>query len=353
MKVIRTLLVLSLSLVVAQPAMAQLGGLLSQGAKRVKQVNDFRWTDEEKAALGAQVSELVRKRYGVVQNAAVHKYVTLVGRTVTEKSTKPGLPWTFIVLDTDAVNAFAAPHGYVHITRGALALMKNEAELAGVLAHEIVHVTDEHTIDALKKNTIKGAAAAEAAGGNALLEYLANAAYNNILDNAYSRGDENTSDTQGIVLIDKAGYAPQGLGSFLTTLAERNKSATEKRGLFSSHPEMQARQDRLTSTITKSKLAASTSWSRRATSRRLHTSRCRNRRLRRSRPARVGWRADRASRPSPPARPRSRPRRRASAWAGSSPAAARRASRRRRSDREGRAVWIPRRTPRAAATLPS
>ena len=257
MKVIRTLLVLSLSLVVAQPAMAQLGGLLSQGAKRVKQVNDFRWTDEEKAALGAQVSELVRKRYGVVQNAAVHKYVTLVGRTVTEKSTKPGLPWTFIVLDTDAVNAFAAPHGYVHITRGALALMKNEAELAGVLAHEIVHVTDEHTIDALKKNTIKGAAAAEAAGGNALLEYLANAAYNNILDNAYSRGDENTSDTQGIVLIDKAGYAPQGLGSFLTTLAERNKSATEKRGLFSSHPEMQARQDRLTSTITKSKLAAS------------------------------------------------------------------------------------------------
>jgi predicted Zn-dependent protease len=255
-KVIRTLLVLSLSLVVAQPAMAQLGGLLSQGAKRVKQVNDFRWSDEEKAALGAQVSELVRKRYGVVQNAAVHKYVTLVGRTVTENSSKPGLPWTFIVLDTDAVNAFAAPHGYVHITRGALALMKNEAELAGVLAHEIVHVTDEHTIDALKKNTVKSAAAQEAAGGNGLIEFLANAAYNNILDNAYSRGDENTSDTQGIVLIDKAGYAPQGLGSFLTTLAERNKSATEKRGLFSSHPEMQARQDRLTSTITKDKLAA-------------------------------------------------------------------------------------------------
>jgi predicted Zn-dependent protease len=255
-KVIRTLLVLSLSLVVAQPAMAQLGGLLSQGAKRVKQVNDFRWSDEEKAALGAQVSELVRKRYGVVQNAAVHKYVTLVGRTVTENSSKPGLPWTFIVLDTDAVNAFAAPHGYVHITRGALALMKNESELAGVLAHEIVHVTDEHTIDALKKNTVKSAAAQEAAGGNGLIEFLANAAYNNILDNAYSRGDENTSDTQGIVLIDKAGYAPQGLGSFLTTLAERNKSATEKRGLFSSHPEMQARQDRLTSTITKDKLAA-------------------------------------------------------------------------------------------------
>ena len=255
-KVIRTLVFLCLSFAVATPAMAQLGGLLSQGAKRARQINDFRWTDEEKAALGAQVSELVRKRYGVVQNAAVHKYVTLVGRTLTEKSTKPGLPWTFIVLDTDAVNAFAAPHGYVHITRGALALMKNEAELAGVLAHEIVHVTDEHTIDALKKNTVKSAAAQEAAGGNGLIEFLANAAYNNILDNAYSRGDENTSDTQGIVLINKAGYAPQSLGTFLATLAERNKSATEKRGLFSSHPEMQARQDRLTATITKDKLTA-------------------------------------------------------------------------------------------------
>jgi predicted Zn-dependent protease len=252
-KVPSILLSASLVLAVAAPASAQFG-LLEQGAKRAKQVSDFTWTDQEKAALGAKVSELVRQRYGVVQDPAVHKYVTLVGRTVTEKTTKPGLPWTFIVLDTDAVNAFAAPHGYVHITRGALALMKNEAELAGVLAHEIVHVTEEHTIDALKKNTLKSAAAEEVSGGNALIEFLANAAYNNILDNAYSRGDEGAADTVGITLISKAGYAPQGLGSFLTTLAERNKSATEKRGLFSSHPEMQARQDKLTATITKEKL---------------------------------------------------------------------------------------------------
>jgi predicted Zn-dependent protease len=164
------------------------------------------------------------------------------------------LPWTFIVLDTDAVNAFAAPHGYVHITRGALALMKDESELAGVLAHEIIHVNEEHTIDALKKNTLKSAAAEEVASASAMIEFLANAAYNNILDNAYSRGDEGAADTMGITLISKAGYAPQGLGNFLTTLAERNKSATEKRGLFSSHPEMQARQDKLGATIIKNKL---------------------------------------------------------------------------------------------------
>jgi beta-barrel assembly-enhancing protease len=249
-------LCLGLSFGMAAPAAAQFGALIDQGAKRVKQVNDFRWTDEEKAALGAQVSELVRTRYGVVQDEAVHRYVTLVGRTIAEKSTKPNLPWTFIVLDTDAVNAFAAPHGYVHITRGALALMKNEAELAGVLAHEIVHVSDEHTVDALKKSTLKSVAAEEAAGSvGGLMTFLANAAYESIVDNAYSRGDENTADTAGIALINKAGYAPQGLGTFLVTLAERNKDASEKRGLFSSHPEMKARQERLASTITREKLA--------------------------------------------------------------------------------------------------
>ena len=298
MTFIRTVLSLSLLLGLASPAAAQFG-LIEQGAKRAKQVSDFNWSDEEKAALGAKVSTLVRQRYGVVQDAAVHKYVTLVGRTVAEKSTKPGLPWTFIVLDTDAVNAFAAPHGYVHITRGALALMKDEAELAGVLAHEIVHVSEEHTIDALKKNTLKSAAAEEVSKGNALIDFLANAAYKNILDNAYSRGDEGAADTLGILLISKAGYAPQGLGNFLTTLSERNKGATAKRGLFSSHPEMQARQEKLTSTITKGKLTGTQLVADRYKAR-SSTSRCRSRRSRRSKPAPRAWPAARAPRTASP-----------------------------------------------------
>jgi predicted Zn-dependent protease len=252
----RKLVLVVMCLAVASPAFAQLGGLISQGAKRAKQVSDFRWTDEEKANLGAAVSEKVRQRYGVVQNQAVHRYVTLVGLSLTQRSSKPDLPWQFIVLDTDAVNAFAAPHGYVHITRGALALATNEAELAGVLAHEIVHVAEEHTIKALRNQTLKSAAAEEALKNNGLLEFLADAAYNNILDNAYSRGDENDSDNKGIVLVNAAGYAPQGLGAFLTALTDRNKASTEKRGMFDSHPGMQARLDRLTGTITKSKLTA-------------------------------------------------------------------------------------------------
>ena len=92
-------------------------------------------TDAEEQQLGAAVSERIRTRYGVVQDAAVHRYVALVGTALAQVSAGPNLAWNFIVLDTDGVNALAAPGGYVHITRGALSLMKSEAELADVPDH--------------------------------------------------------------------------------------------------------------------------------------------------------------------------------------------------------------------------
>ncbi len=98
------------------------------------------------------MSEKIRARYGVVQDAAAHKYVSLVGDALAQVSSRPALPWRFVILDTDGVNAFAAPGGYVHITRGALALLKNESELAGVLGHEIIHVTEKHTVNAIQKS---------------------------------------------------------------------------------------------------------------------------------------------------------------------------------------------------------
>ncbi len=89
--------------------------------------------------------------FGVYQDPSVTKYVTLVGAVLAQASTRPNLDWQFVVLDTDGVNAFAAPGGFIHITKGLLGLMKNEAELAGVLAHEITHVTEKHTVNAIMK----------------------------------------------------------------------------------------------------------------------------------------------------------------------------------------------------------
>ena len=214
-------------------------------------------TDAEEQELGKQVSERIRTRYGVVQDQAVHRYLGLVGMALAQGSTRPNLPWTFIVLDTDGVNAFAAPGGYVHITRGALALIKNEAELAGVLGHEIIHITEKHTIRAIQKSKAVQMGAAETlSGSSSLMERAVTATYDNIVERGFGRAEENESDEQGVALANKTGYAPNGLVAFLTTLKDRNKESKEKRGLFASHPEMQERLDRITKQIASQKLMA-------------------------------------------------------------------------------------------------
>jgi beta-barrel assembly-enhancing protease len=237
----------------------QLGGI-SKGlgiAKKAQDVRDLQMTDAEEQELGRQVSERIRTRYGVVQDQDVHRYVSLVGLAMAQGSTRPGLPWTFIVLDTDGANAFAAPGGYVHITRGLLALIRTEAELAGVLAHEIIHITEKHTIRAIQKSQAVQMGAAETlSGSSALMQRAVTATYDNIVDRGFGRADENEADEKGVAIANKTGYAPAGLTDFLATLKERNKASTEKRGLFASHPEMQERLDRIKKQIASQKLAA-------------------------------------------------------------------------------------------------
>jgi predicted Zn-dependent protease len=232
-------------LAVGAPAYAQLGGIMrraQQAQEKKQQFDDMNITEEEEIKLGADVSVKIRERFGVVQDPAVHKYVTLVGRVLTEQTSRPKLPWTFIVLDTDGVNAFAAPGGYVHITRGALALIKSEAELAGVLGHEIAHVTQKHTVNAIRKSKgVQIGTSETLSNRGAFLDQLANRAYSMVLENSFDRGDELDADKEGILLVQKATYAGTGLSEFLTTLAERNKGMAEKNGLFASHPETQER----------------------------------------------------------------------------------------------------------------
>ena len=239
-----------LTLAVAVPAAAQIGGFLDKASKGLevgKKVMDLKISEDDERQIGAVVSEKVRQRYGVVQDPAVHRYVSLVGAVITQISTRPGIKWQFIILDTDGVNAFAAPGGFIHITRGALALMGSEAELAGVLAHEATHVTEKHTINAIRNNKVKDLGLELAPGGGLTKEAItriAGEAYNMIYA-GYSRGEELESDRLGIVLANKAGYDPKGLGGFLAALTARNKSASEKQGLFASHPEMKERLDKL------------------------------------------------------------------------------------------------------------
>jgi beta-barrel assembly-enhancing protease len=232
-----------------------IGKLLKGAGKRAEQIRSLVITESDEIQIGAGVSEKVRLRYGVVQDPAVHRYVTLVGMALAGATNRPNLPWKFIVLDTDGVNAFAAPGGFIHITRGALGLMNSEAELAGVLGHEIIHVTEKHTIEAIKKSKFVEVAGEETLKDSKVLNRIVDATTEMVLA-GFGRKEELEADHEGLQLADRVGYAPKGLGDFLGRLAERNKAATEKQGLFASHPEMQERLDKLASQIKSEKLAS-------------------------------------------------------------------------------------------------
>jgi predicted Zn-dependent protease len=236
-------------LALCAPVSAQLGGLLDKAKKVTDQkqkLDELNITDEEERKIGDEVSAKIRARFGVVQDPAVHKYVSLVGLSVARASERPRIPWTFVVLDTDGVNAFAAPGGIVHITRGALGLVKNEAELAGVLAHEVGHVAHKHAVNAIRKSKAVQIGTQAAAKDRApYLNQLANRAYEIVLENNFDRGDELDADRAGVQYAQKAGYSPATLADFLARLDDRNKNQPERNGLFASHPETKERIDKV------------------------------------------------------------------------------------------------------------
>ncbi len=239
----------------AAPADPQLGKILRRAEKRAEQLQSLRVTEQEEVELGAAVSERIRVRYGVVQDAAVHKYVALVGTLLVENGPRPGLPWHFIVLDTDGVNAFAAPGGYIHVTRGALGLIRNEAELAGVLAHEIAHVTGKHTVEAIQKSNAIQIGASETLRDKEVFSRVVDKTAEIVMA-GFGRSEELEADREGARLTAAIGYAPGGLTACLARLAERNKESIGKQGLYSSHPEMTERLDRLGKQVAGERLEA-------------------------------------------------------------------------------------------------
>lgn len=234
----------------------QLDRLIKGVDKAQQQIKELRISERDERTLGESVSQRIRTEFGVFQNKDVTRYVTLAGMVLARASTRPDLHWEFIVLDTDGVNAFASPGGIVHITRGALGLIKSEAELAGVLAHEIAHITKKHTVNAIQKNRGLKMASDAVPGSHQYIGALANAAYDNIVERGFDRGDEEDADREGVRLANTVGYSPEGLGTFLAKLAERNKGVTTRNALFASHPETEGRMAKLTRQIASEHLDA-------------------------------------------------------------------------------------------------
>jgi len=211
---------------------------------------DLEISDEEEAKIGESISERIRVRFGVVQDPEIHRYVMMAGLVLAQKSSRPNVRYQFIVLDTDGVNAFAAPGGFVHITRGALALMKNEAELAGVLGHELIHITERHAIRATQKNkALQMAAGQKTLAANPELFRRVEDEMFKIVFAGFGRTDELESDEKGLSLVAAAGYDAEGLRRFLETIEQRNSGSESRQGLFASHPEMDERLQKIDASI--------------------------------------------------------------------------------------------------------
>ena len=200
------------------------------------------------AAVGAEEHPKLLAAFGGVydERASLAAYVETIGQRLLAVTETPDAKFTFTIVNSDVVNAFALPGGYVYISRGLMALANNEAELAGVIAHEIGHVTARHTAQRYNRAVFAqlGAAVLGAVVGNRAVAQVANlgaAAY----VQGYSREQEYEADQLGIRYLVRAGYDPGAMADFLATLGAENALAariagTEERpaapSLFASHP---------------------------------------------------------------------------------------------------------------------
>src|SRR5215510_9784061 len=108
-------------------------------------------SEAEELAIGQQQDAEIRREMGVYNDRALEQYVNEIGQELARNSHRPNLPWSFTIVDSSAINAFALPGGYVYVTRGILAYLDDESEMAGVLGHEIGHVTARHSVNQQSK----------------------------------------------------------------------------------------------------------------------------------------------------------------------------------------------------------
>lgn len=209
--------------------------------------------EPEEIAIGRDVASRLLGAAPLVQNAAMQRYVNQVGRWLAAQSERPDLPWQFGVLDSPNVNAFAAPGGTIFITRGLLEKMRSEAELAGVLGHEIVHVLRKHHLKAIQKGA-QTALAGDAM--SAALRDRAGPARDKLIafgTEMYSRGldksDELEADRLGVVIAARGGYDPYGLPTVLQALQAMNAQDSAIALMFKTHPAPDARLEALGETM--------------------------------------------------------------------------------------------------------
>jgi beta-barrel assembly-enhancing protease len=203
---------------------------------------EFNWkspSKEEEVALGREITGSILGAAPLVKDEALQQYVNKVGRWVASQSERSDLPWKFGVIDSNDLNAFAAPGGYVLITKGLYLQLQNEAQLAGVLGHEIAHVVKKHQLKVLQKQQLLNIGAGKLSdlfGKNDKLAKKALGTGAEISARSLDKDAEFEADRMGLVLAYRAGYDAFGLPEVLQTIGHTSKSDSSVALLFKTHP---------------------------------------------------------------------------------------------------------------------
>jgi predicted Zn-dependent protease len=216
--------------------------LLSQSTEQISEPKEIE--------IGRNLAAILLGAKPLHPDMALQRYVNRLGRWISLQSDRPNLPWTFAVLDDAGYNAFAAPGGYIFVTKGLLDSLADESELAGILAHEINHVVFKHHLKAMRKSAQTGMLAQALA--SQLKNDLAGGLSSQLISlgrNLYSKGldqaDELEADRNGVALATRAGFDPYGLVAVLQQL----RTATPDNPVFTltlgTHPPPQVRLDQL------------------------------------------------------------------------------------------------------------
>jgi len=209
-------------------------------------------SEQQEIAIGREEDEKVSKSIGLYDDAELQDYVSRIGMRLARTSERPDLPWSFKVVDDPVVNAFALPGGYIYITRGILAQLGSEAQLATVLGHEIGHVTARHSANQISKAQLAsigvgvGAAVATGAGlpvGGDLMQ-----AGTGLLFLKFSRDDERQADELGLRYGQRNGYDMREASEVHRTLERTSQLSQEGGrvpGWLSTHPQSENRIERI------------------------------------------------------------------------------------------------------------
>jgi predicted Zn-dependent protease len=213
----------------------------------------FGMSEKKEIEIGQKMHVQVLQSMGAYNDPELQDYVNSIGQKLAKVGSRPNLQYTFTVIDTEDVNAFAIPGGYIYISRGILPYMANEAELAAVLGHEIGHVTARHAAKQQSQGTMAGLAGIAAAvmTGQPALADLTNIAGAAIV-RGYGRDMELEADRIGAELLAKTGYDPNAIINVVRTLKDQEKWEFESarlegreprvyHGLFSTHPDNDTR----------------------------------------------------------------------------------------------------------------